>query len=456
MDKWLSHNNVAKVIALIVSIILWAMVHLDSGTPVAPTPVVNTKVIPNVKIQIVGFDSDNYVLSGLETDKVRLEVRGKRTDITTNFSDYKVKLDLSNVGPGTSSQPLTHELPPGVQLVSMSPSIVKVTIEAKQTKDVAVNIITKGQPAQGLQLGTPVVAGSGIVKVTLPESELAELERVQGVVDISGISEPVKGKSVKLTAYDKQGQEMRNALIVPSSVDVDIPVSKLYKSVPLEVREVGQLPDGLVVASVESDVKGVAIYGSKEVLEGISSYSVAVDLSQFKGTNQTRYTVDLTPPEGSEKIEPSSVTVTVKVEPPGQREISGIPITLKQDNPQLAVTILDPSDKRLSLTVVGAKEIIDNLKPEDIKITADISGLGPGPHMVPLDIALPLHVSLAEGDSSRRISVEIAEKSEPAVTEPEEHQDSTPANDSEAGVPPSENAGGSGAGTNAGGGEQKQ
>lgn len=451
MDKWLSHNNVAKVIALIVSIILWAMVHLDSGTPVAPTPVVNTKVIPNVKIQVVGFDSDNYVLAGLETDKVRLEVRGKRTDITTNFSEYKVKLDLSDIGPGTSSQPLTHELPPGVQLVSMSPSIVKVTIEAKQTKDITVNIVTKGQPAQGMQLGSPVVSGSGIVQVTLPESELAELERVQGIVDINGITEPVKGKSVKLAAYDKHGQEMKNAVIVPSSVDVDIPITKLYKNVPLEVREVGQLPDGLVVSSVESDVKGVAIYGSKEVLESISSYSVSVDLSQFKGTNQTRYTVDLTPPEGSEKIEPSSVTVTVKVEPPGERQINDIPVILKQDNPQLTATILEPTDKKLSLKLLGAQEILDKLKPEDIKITADLSGLGPGTHMVPVVIALPLHVGLAESDNSRQISVELVENSEPAQAEPEVQPDSNPANDPDAAVPPSENAGGNNSGTNVGG-----
>lgn len=455
MDKWLSHNNVAKVIALIVSIILWAMVHLDSGTPVAPTPVVNTKVIPNVKIQVVGFDSDKYVLSGLETDKVRLEVRGKRTDITTNFSEYKVKLDLSNVEPGTSSQPLTHELPPGVQLVSMSPSIVKVTVEAKQTKDIAVNIITKGQPAQGMQLGTPLVAGSGVVQVTLPESELAELERVQGIIDISGITEPIKGKSVKLVAYDKHGQEMKNASIVPSSVDVDVPIMKLYKSVPLEVREIGQLPDGLVVSSVESDVKGVAIYGSKEVLEGITSYWVSVDLSQFKGTNQTRYTVDLTPPEGSEKIEPSSVTVTVKVEPPGQRQVENIPITLKQDNQLLTATILEPADKKMSLTVLGAKEVIDKLKPEDIEVTADLSGLGPGMHMVPVVISLPLHVKLAESDGSRQISVELVEKAEPAQGEPEAQPDSNPANDPDAVAPPSENSGGNSNGTNAGG-EQKQ
>ncbi|AZK46068.1 CdaR family protein [Paenibacillus lentus] len=452
MDKWLSHNNVAKVIALIVSIILWAMVHLDSGTPVAPTPVVNTKVIPNVKIQVVGFDSDNYVLAGLETDKVRLEVRGKRTDITTNFSDYKVKLDLSDVEPGTSSQPLTHELPPGVQLVSMSPSIVKVTIEAKQSKDVTVNIVTKGQPAQGMQLGSPVVSGSGVVRVTLPESELVELGRVQGVVDINGIAEPIKGKSVKLVAYDKQGREMKNARIVPSSVDVDIPITKLYKNVPLEIREVGQLPDGLVVSSVESDVNGVAIYGSKEVIDGISSYSVFVDLSQFKGTNQTRYTVDLTPPEGSEKIEPSSVTITVKVEPPGEKQINNIPITLKQDNQQLTATILEPAENKISLQVLGAQEVLDKLKPEDIKITADLSGLGPGTHMVPVEITLPLHVGLAESDNSRQISVEIVENVEPAQTEPEVQPDSNSANDEDAVVSPSENVEGDNNGeTNVGG-----
>ncbi len=420
MDKWLNHNNFAKIIALVFSIILWAMVHIDSGTPVAPTTVVNSKTI-DTKIQVTGFDSDKYVLYDLEPDTVRLEVKGKRTDLTTNFSDYKVKLDLKNIGPGTITLPLTHELPPGVQLITMEPSIIKVTIEAKETKQIPVTIVTKGNPADGMQLGSPMVIGESNVNVTLPQSEISELQKVQGTIDVTGLSETAKGKTVKLTAYDKHGQEMTNAEISPDSVEVDVPINKLYKNVPLEVRKVGKLPNGYVLASISTNVEGVAIYGSKDSLEGISSYPVTVDLSQFKGTNETRYTVGLTPPEGFEKIEPSSAQVTVKIEPAGQKLIDNVPVTLINANGALTEKFVHPEDASLSLSVSGSKEILDKLKAEDITATVDLSGLGKGTHTVPITVKLPEFVELSDTGGPLEVQIELTEKSKPATTVPEEN-----------------------------------
>ncbi|WP_334075422.1 MULTISPECIES: YbbR-like domain-containing protein [Paenibacillus] len=422
MDKWINHNNFAKVIALIISVILWAMVHIDSGTPVAPTTMIKSKVIDNVKIQVTGFDSDKYVLYDLEPDKVRLEVSGKRTDLTTNFSDYKVKLNLKNIGPGTITLPLTHELPPGVELISMEPSIIKVTIEAKETKEVPVTIVTKGSPGGGVQAGIPLVEGAGTVQVTLPESEIGELQMVQGTVDITGLTAPLKGKSVKLTAYDKQGQVMKNAEISPGSVDVSVPINKLYKNVPLEIREVGKLPDGYVLASVNSNVEGAAIYGSKEMLEGISSYPVTVDLSQFQGTTETRYKVDLTPPDGFEKIEPSSVEITVKIEPAGQKLIENVPVTLLNVNDTLTEKFLHPANAKVSLTVYGAKELLSKLSAEDLTATADLSGLGQGVHTVPVIVKLPQFLELSEPGKSLTAKIELSPKGKPATTVPEEEK----------------------------------
>lgn len=410
MDKWLTHNNFAKVIALVVSIILWAMVHLDSGTPVAPTTMVESRMIDNVKIQVTGFDEDQYVLYDIEPDKVNLEVKGKRTDLTSYVADYKVKVDLKNVGPGTISLPLTYELPPGVQLISMEPSIVKVTVEAKETKEMPVTITTKGEVDEGVQLGDPVVPGNGMVKVTLPSSEIGDLGTIRGTVDVSGLKEPMKGKTVKLIAYDKQGFELNNAEIVPNSVEVDVPISKLYKSVPIEINQVGRLPEGSVLAGIETDVQGVAVYGPKDALEGISSYPIIVDLSKLDGSPETKYTVDLTTPEGFEKIEPSSVQVTVKVENAGQKKIDGIKVMLKNENLDYNVRFVHPANRMLSITVLGAEEVIGNLDAEDVKVTIDLAGLKAGSHTVPAKITLPPYVTLVEKDKDTQIEIELTEQ----------------------------------------------
>ncbi|GGH39471.1 CdaR family protein [Paenibacillus segetis] len=420
MDKWLSHNNFAKIIALIFSIILWAMVHLDSGTPIPPTTSLNTKIIENVQIQVVGFNEDKYVLYDLESDKVNIEVRGKRTDITTNFSDYKVKLNLKNVKPGTVTLPLTTELPPGVQLVSINPSNVTVTIEAKETQELPVSIVTTGKLKSGLQMGSPVIAHEGLVKVTLPESEIGEVDKVQGIIDITGLEETLKGKTVKLVAYDKQGKEMNHAEVNPSSIEVDIPINKLYKNVPLEVRTTGQLPEGYILASIVKNVEGVAIYGTKEALEGINSHSVTIDLNQFVGGTEMKYSVDLTPPEGFEKIEPNAVTITVIAEPVKQKLMNGIPITLLNLDEQLKAKITSNVDNKISLTVLGAEKLLEALKTGDITVTADLSNLGIGTHRVPLEVKLPKYLELSDSDKSLYIDVELTDKSEPTTTLPED------------------------------------
>ena len=74
--------------------------------------------------------------------------------------------------------------------------------------------------------------------------------------------------------------------------------------------------------------------GSKEALAGAETYiEAAINLGEVRNSGTTVLTADLTPPEGFEKIEPSSVTVEVTAVSHGEREITGIPITLKESPP---------------------------------------------------------------------------------------------------------------------------
>ncbi|AWB46092.1 hypothetical protein DCC85_19235 [Paenibacillus sp. CAA11] len=428
MDKWFNNNNIAKVIALCISIILWAMVHLDSTTTVAPvTPQVSTKTIDNLKIQIANFDEDKYVLYGLEPDKVRLEVAGKRTSITSVFSDdnYKVKLDLKNVTPGTKTLPLITEVPSGVDVVALTPSYVKVTIEAKASKTFEANVVTTGEPSEGLQIGTPVLKDGGKVKVTLPESEIGEVQKVQATLDVSGIDGSIKGKSVKLAAYDKAGQIMKNAEISPDTVEVDVPVIKLYKSVPVTIQTTGKLPEGYALSDVESSVEQVVVYGPKETLDTITSYPITVDLGKLQGQKESVFTVDLTPPKGFEKIEPSSLQVTVKAAPFIARTIEGVPITLNNLGTDYSAKILTPPGGILSIPVEGTTDRVSGLTTKDIALVADLSGLGPGTHKLTLQLDLPRYVHLTD-DASLTAEVEITAKDKPATTAPGTNKDKEP------------------------------
>lgn len=198
MDKWFNNNNFAKILALAVSLLLWFMIHLDEvpTTPTISTGTTNKVVERTVPVQPYGLDSNSYVLTSLSTDEVRLEIKGQRSMLTSIFTndDYKVLVDLSQVKDGSNTLPLVPDLPSGVEVVSMEPSMVTVNVEKLGTKSFNVNIVPEGEPSAGYNAGTPVVEPSGPVKVTLPEGQLDAVAKVQGSVSVKDAKDDVTQK----------------------------------------------------------------------------------------------------------------------------------------------------------------------------------------------------------------------------------------------------------------------
>ena len=424
MDKWIKNNTATKFMALAVSILLWAMVHIDSGAPAPPTTSYNTKSI-EVKIQTYGFDDSRYALTGISTDRVTLQVKGRRSDITTIFAEeYKVKLDLSSVKqPGTHTLPLTYSLPRGVELVSMDPTMVTVTVEERMSKAVPVSIGTKGKFSPDYRLGSPVKIEPGTVEVTLPESELARLSQVRGTVDLDGADTNIVEKRVKLAAYDKEGNVMEDALIVPESVAVEVPVEAAFVTVPLEMEYTGRLPEGLVLSKVTPKVTEVRLYGSKEALAGAKSYTGAtVHLENVTKSGTTVLTADLTPPEGFEKIEPSSIEVEVTAVSYGERVINGIPISLKGVSSDMEAVITEPKTQSMSMTLTGAPDLLNSLQPSDIGLTANMAGLKAGVHEIQLQVTLPPFINRVD-QNRLAVKVELREKDVPVTGKPDPKPD---------------------------------
>ncbi|WP_328800961.1 CdaR family protein [Paenibacillus sp. LX16] len=438
MDKWINNNTISKILALAVAILLWGMVHLDTGTPSSTLTVsYNNKVIDNVGIQASGLDDSKYVLSTMDTDHVKMEVRGQRSVLTSFFADnYQAKLNLNGLGAGTKTLSLEPDLPDGVELVSMTPNRVTVTIEEKQTKSFNVSIVPKGNPDGGLQLGKPVIAPQ-TVKVTLPKSQLSTVTAVQGAVNTDGISEKFEQKRVKLKAYNKKGQELTGAVIEPSTVSVEIPVTQQAKSVPVKIVYAGELPDGLALSKVNANVKEAAVYASQDILSSLSSYVTAtLDLSQFTEAGTRTVQANLAAPSGSDKIEPGSIQIQVTVVPSNEvtdteRTLSGIPIVLQGAGDGATVTA--PVGKTMDVTVKGPQDMVNNLTNDDISLVADVSGLAAGQHEVTLKVGLPKYITQSGNAGQLKVTVNIESPSTPAVTNPNSENEPNPSGSGEKG-----------------------
>jgi len=427
MDKWMKNNNFNKILALAIGVILWTMVHIDSAPASQSTANMASKIIENVQIEISGFDEDKYVLTR-DADSVRMEVGGRSNDIKFAFSDdYKVTLDLSNAQPGTSRIRLTPSLPDGVSLISMTPEAVNVHIELRNTKSFPITVATKGEQAEGYQLGTPVIQPVGTAEVTLAASELSKVAKVQGLIELDGENATIKEKKLKLVAYDSAGNEVKDAVIEPSTVAVELPITLPFKNVPLDIGFTGQLPDSLVLSRVTPEIESIVIYGHKEQLEAITSYEALLDLSKIDAAGTRQIEVELPPPPGVEKIEPGKVLLTVSASEIAERSIEGIPVNLQGLGSGLEAKITNPASGAVILTLSGAPTLLDQLDQDQISVVADVSGLAAGSHDVSLLVSLPRFIALKNSGERLIVTVEIQPTATPTpLPSPTAESGSTP------------------------------
>lgn len=411
----MKNNNFNKILALVFAIILWTIVHVDTEPTNQTTVSTQSKIIENVKIEKVGLDEDKYVYT-FDADSVRLEVAGKNSDLNFKLSDaYTVMVDVSDLGPGDTTLPLKYDLPSGVALINIDPHEINVHVELRNTKSFPVTLVTKGSPAEGYQLGTAVIDPAE-VKVTLPASELGNVAKVQGTIELDGEIETFKEKKMKLAAYDSSGNEIKDAVIEPSTASVELPITLPFKTLPLDVSFTGQLPGSLVLSRVTPEVDTVTVYGSEEVLAGLSSYEATLDLSSVKSAGTEQVKVELKPPEGAGKIEPAAVSITVSAADIAERKMENIPIKLEGIGSGLTAVIKDPAAKAVTLTVAGAPTLLDQLDQDNLSVVADVGGLSAGVHQVSLQISMPRFISLVSSSPSRIVTIDLQVPATPVTT----------------------------------------
>lgn len=417
MDKWLNHPTAIKIMALAIGIIMWAVVHFDpESSPNNVASLLENRTIDSVKVEPIGLDERNYVLIDLEPPTVKLKVRGTRSDLlAASKEDYRLQIDLRDAREGKYTMSVQIDsLPRGIQFVEMNPGTVTVTVEALQTKEFQVEIGTSGTPAEGFIAGTPIIKPTNRVHVTMPENTLAKVSRVGAVIAVEGQTKAIKSKSVKLSAYDEDGNVIEGARIDPAVVEVEVPITNPFKTVPLQFVMTGRMPPGLSIGAFEPDVEQVTVYGPKETLDSIEFIEADLPLDQL--TKSGKVTIPLSLEKPITEIAPAKVVVNVEVVLSDTRSLEGLTINWKSLGEGLSVKIVDPATGKADIAVKGSPSRLGRLQPGDVTVDADLTGKGPGTHTIPLIVNSPRFIEQSGG--TRTATIEIV-ADVPANADPE-------------------------------------
>lgn len=408
MDQWLRNPNVVRIIALVIAVLLWLVVHMDerSGTG-AGAGGANEQIISNVEVKAI-YDESKYHLVSVEPAQVSVALSGRESSVKRAISsgEFSIQVDMTGSGKGEHiNQPLKAVGFPAGVTARVMPLSVKVVLDEKQNKSMPVTVLVTGEPTSGLMAGTPI-AKPGRVTVTVPSTYYDDVETVSAEISIEQASQAVID-NVTLGAYDKDGKKLDFAVISPPVVEVEVPITSPFVQVPLQLGYTGKPPQGYAVAALTQDPNQVTVYGSQAILDEIDFYDGPhVDLSNL--TSNKEFTLDIPVRNGLE-LKPGQVKVKVEIVPSVTKTLTDIRTEFMGQNASFNTTVIEPAGGRLDLLVEGAPDTINKLRTQDIQAVVDVSNLPPGVHELEVDFILPTFVKEVEGQS-QKVTVEIKEK----------------------------------------------
>ncbi|MBD2866127.1 CdaR family protein [Paenibacillus oceani] len=402
MDKWLRNTNVVKVIALMLGILLWAVVHLDSkSTTGGGFSAAEEKEIYNVKVTPV-FDGNKLHIESMDPTEVMIRVQGKEAALKKiAATPYQIVLDLTNARVGENTVSLVaKDFPSGVK-VSIFPPYARVALEEKQMKEVPVQVDLIGNPANGFKAGQPV-AKPGRVILTVPSGLMDEAITVKAEVNVDNAQSAVT-KQVKLVALDKNGKEL-NVSISPPVVDVEVPITQPFKKMPLQLKIVGEPAPGYSVSVFQSSIDQITVYGPQELLNTLDFYEgPPIDLNGLKENKD--FTLDIPLKPRITLLDPTKVEVKVQIVPSDKKTLEQVPITIIGQNNNFDTKIKTPQGGTLNITVEGSPATLAKLKAQDIQAIVDVSNLPPGEHTVNVNLNLPQFVKKVEQDTKAVVEI---------------------------------------------------
>ncbi|MDF2962087.1 MAG: YbbR family protein [Paenibacillus sp.] len=393
MDQWLRNTNVVKVLALIIGILLWAVVHMEdntlagtNGNGVREEQISNVAVTPK-------YDSGQFYVETIEPAQVILTITGKDAALkkAMSASNYSVELDLTKYGKGEHIVPLTPVGFPTNVTVKISPSSAKVIIDEKSNKQMPVTINVTGIPAVGLKAGQPIVKPNKVT-VTVPSANIEAVESVRADVNVEKAQSAVSNKA-RLVAYDKNGKAMEMVTINPAVVEVEVPITSPFTTVPLQLKLLGEPPRGFGVASLVQNTDKVTVYGPQDVLNRLEYYEgPSINLVDLK--EEKEYTLNLDVPLRNKvtQLDPGKVEVKINIVPSITKTLEQIPLSIVGQNDGFDTKVVLPEGGKMNLVVEGAPALLEKVKAADAQAILDVSNLPPGRHELPVSWNLPTFI----------------------------------------------------------------
>ena len=381
IDKVFFTKSYAMIFALLIACLAYFIVNFNDTS--FSSTLSSSKTLNSVNVTS-RYNSESFEVGGLpDTCSVTLTGDAANVNNAATKSGYCV-LNLEGYTEGTYTVELTASGYGDSVNTIIQPSQVTVTLKPKTTAqfDLSYDFINQNQLDSKYILGTPEFSSGDKVNIRASQDTLNSIALVKALINVAGQTSDFEIEA-PLVAYDANGKVV-NAEIVPSSVNVKVPISSPSKTVPIKLNVTGSAPLGFSLESVTMNHQTTEIYGSESVLEGVNEVSVNLDLSTVTSDSEMIQPIVL--PSGVNGSSVSMVTLKATLGTTSERTIENV--TLNSINNDNGYGVSYTETLNVSLTIKGTQSNIDAVSASDFYVYVDFAGLEPGTYDLPIGVTV--------------------------------------------------------------------
>ena len=344
------------------------------------------EVITGQPVTII-YNEENYVVEGVpETVDITLIGSKSNLYLAKQIGDHEVVLDLTDYEPGNYKVKLKYNHSMNNVSYKLDPGTISIKISEKESEvfNLSYDLVNENKLDKKLNIGSVTLDKNEVI-VKGSRETLDTISNVKALVDVETAGLTNKGEyevdSIKLVAYDHNGNKINNVEMVPNNISAKVKVDSYSVELPVKVVTSGNITTGYALNSINSSVTKVTVYGDQEVLDTLSSIEAPIDVTGLS-TDKTFNGVTLTKPAGVRYMSDTTTSVTVTLDQEASKEFTGIVIESKNVAEGYTVSALTENDRTITVIAKGVNSALESLEASKIKAYIDLSGYTAGTYEV--------------------------------------------------------------------------
>ena len=323
------HNWGFKVLAIILSILVWAGLISQDAT------LTRDKTFNDVNVNISGSDSikrNGYIvvsdisgaLKGVSAVAAVPQMQYDRADAAA----YNIRVDLSRIN-GTGEQELrllSSTSSTYGRVTSISPESIMVTVDDYVFRyRIPVSVTVTGEMPTGWHMSSPSV-DPPLVAVSGPRDLVNSISRARVFLDTSEIewTEGTAVMSGELKLYNRSGEAVDSQLLEMTyegvKLDSVVLETTILPTMTFETKSlistINQVKQGYEVKAVHISPESITVAARSDVLDQLNELSLSehyVDLKNL--TETTSFQIKVNKPSEDAVLNNDTISVTVEIQP---------------------------------------------------------------------------------------------------------------------------------------------